>query len=205
MMYELIQKQNTVVKIVSWVMKLLKQGQLWVGIVVVVVCVVVWRSQLTQTPEPTEPVVTAPSISYLDILNNPELKLGVQEALINQDDQFLERLQNKVLEIADAANLPQAEKAMLQGSRGRNLLVFRAKRQIFMQKFTEHYNQLRPIDDLKKAFPEAQDLFVNVDKLIAQRDQNIEKIAIELSEGGNVESFIQQARQIWQARNNAEQ
>ncbi len=148
---------------------------------------------------------TTSRLSYLDILDNPELKRSVQESLLTQDDELLGRIQNKALEIAKVANLPAAEYALLEGRRGRQLMIFRAKRQIFMQKFEEHYNQFIAIDNLKRAFPEAQDMFAKDDELITRRDQQIKAIAEELSGGQDVEAYVQRARDLWRARYQSEQ
>lgn len=156
--------------------------------------------QFDETVDPASPLtddIIVPSISYLDILNNPEFKSGIVSAIRDSNLENMYALQSKALEIATAANLGEEELSLLRGDKGLNFMIFRAKRQIFMEDFTYLYNQLLPIDGLKQRYPEATDMFARADELIAKRDASIEQIARELAGAGDFNAFLRQAKQQW--------
>lgn len=136
-------------------------------------------------------------ISYLDILENPEFNQKMTEAVLENDIAAMEILQNRAIEIANVAGLASAQMELLVGERGLHFIVFRVKRQIFTDLFSEHYMQLKPISEIKFRYPEAQDLFAKADQLIHQRDESIKNIAIELSSETDYLSYLQQAKIQW--------
>lgn len=145
-----------------------------------------------------------PSISYLDILNNPEFKSKMVSATRENNTDTLAELQEKAVQIGKAANLSPDEMALLSGEKGLRFMQFRAKRDMFLEEFTNHYNQLLPINTLKSRYPEAADMFDKADSMIAERDDNIIRIARQLAGTDNVEPFLSQARQQWKDRAAAE-
>lgn len=148
------------------------------------------QSNTAQTP-------AEPSISYLDILNHPEFEVGVINALRENNQNEIKRLQARAVEIGILANLSVDEMSLLQGDRGLKFIQFNAKRKMFMDDFSYLYNQLLPIDKLKESYPEAADLFARADKLIAQRDQNILQTAKQLAGTEDYQLYLLQARQQW--------
>lgn len=172
-----------------------------IAVVVVVVALLaffMWQIQPTSNQDTVESDPRGQTqISYLDILNNPEFRQKMQLAVTNNDDVLAKSLQDKALEIARAANLPAEQHSMLSGDDGLNFMQFLAKRQLFSQAFERHYLQLKPIDELKQRYPEAQDLFEQSDKLIQQRDANINIIAQQLASGEPIEPYLEMARQLW--------
>ena len=164
---------------------------------------VIWQYQQSQ---PQEELMTpqAVGISYLDILNNPEFKQGIQQAVFNNDKQLFAQLQNKAVEIAEAAGLPEEEMEMLTGDSGERFIRFQAARQLFNIAFEKAFQRLEPIDHLKIMYPEAEDLFEKADNMIAARDEQILQIATEMAQGRDIQPFLEQARQQWlqRAQNN---
>lgn len=147
-------------------------------------------------------VEAPPSISYLDILNNPEFKTEFVRAILANDHAAMVNLQDKAIEIGIAANLGPDEMSLLQGEEGMRFIQFRAKRELFMQEFTHHYNQLLPVENLKRQYPEATDLFEKADRLITQRDRKIEDIARQMAGTDNFQPYLDLARQQWKDRAN---
>lgn len=137
------------------------------------------------------------SFSYQDILNNPEFRTEMQNAVRNFDQQKAEKLQEKALEIAMAAQLPPNEINLIKGERGLDYMQFLAKRQLFLSGFERRYRQLKGINDIKALYPEANDLFARSDRLITQRDEEIQAIAYELAEGGSIDDYLYLAKQQW--------
>lgn len=144
-------------------------------------------------------------ISYLDILENPEFKQKMRQAILSDDVETMQMLQNRAIEIANVAGLSADQKSLLVGERGLHFIAFRVQRQIFADKFSEYYIQLKSIDQLKRQYPQAQDLFAKADQLIQLRDQSIKEIAIALSSSDNYQAHLAQAQQQWLARANQAQ
>lgn len=144
-------------------------------------------------------------ISYLDILENPEFKQKMRQAILSDDVETMQMLQNRAIEIANVAGLSADQTSLLVGERGLHFIAFRVQRQIFADKFSEHYIQLKSIEQLKRQYPQAQDLFARADQLIQVRDQSIKDIAIALSSGDNYQAHLAQAQQQWLARANQPQ
>jgi hypothetical protein len=148
-------------------------------------------------PIEDEPPQAISQISFLDILDNPEFNQKMSEAVLENDIAAMEVLQNRAIEIANVAGLESSQMELLVGERGLHFIVFRVKRQLFADLFSEHYMQLKPISELKLRFPEAQDLFTRADQLIQERDESIKRIAIELSSEANYQGHLQQAKKQW--------
>lgn len=176
-------------------------------IAIVVLCslVVVWYCK-TNYPElfDTEPLKskatptnTVLSYSYLDILENAEFRTEMQNAVRNYDLAKAQKLQDKAIEIALAAQLPAEELNLIKGERGLGYMQFLAKRQLFLAGFERRYKQLDGINDIKALYPEAKDLFARSDRLIEQRDVEIKAIAIELANGAPIDDYLYLAKQQW--------
>ncbi|GAC14168.1 hypothetical protein GLIP_1534 [Aliiglaciecola lipolytica E3] len=145
-----------------------------------------------------------PQYSYTDILNNDEFKLGMQQAVENNDVELAKELQQKALEIAHAANLPESEINLLSGENGLRFMGFLASRQLFVEKFQQHYLSFKDIEQLKLDYPEAYDLFERSDKLIELRDDQIQQLAEALAgESGDVDLHIHEAKEQWKTRLNS--
>ena len=72
---------------------------------------------------------------------------------------------------------------------------------MFNDEIEQAYYSIQDIQPIKAAYPEAQDLFDQVDSVIKQRNILIEKIATELADGQVVtEQTLQAAKQQWQSR-----
>ncbi len=138
--------------------------------------------------------------SYLDILHNDEFKETMQLAVRTNDRVLAKNMQQKALEVAEAAELPQVQRDLLAGERGLDYLWFIAKRQVFSEEVEKRFWNLQSIDDLKSQYPEAQDLFARSEQLIEQRDQQIQAIAVELAEGQPLEAYLKQAQSQWLAQ-----
>ena len=168
------------------------------------IALLIWT--LSQQQQQTMPLaevneqgpLATPLITMSDILNNPEFKEGMQQAVGDKDQGLMEDLQDKAIEIAQAAGFSPAQMKLLEGEQGKLYLSFNAKRQLFMQAFTVAFKQLDDIGPLKQRYPEAQDLFPRADELIEQRDAKLLAAAKELA-GSDTEyqGHIEQAREQW--------
>lgn len=178
------------------------------GIIVVVVLCSLFAIWYYKNNNPglfdTQPVKTksAPandqrSFSYLDILNNPEFRSEMQDAVSNFDLEKAKMLQQKAIEIALVAQLPAEELNIIKGDKGLMYMQFLAKRQLFLVGFERRYKQLGGINDIKAMYPEAKDLFERSDRLIAQRDAEIKAIATELADGAAIDDYLYLAKQQW--------
>lgn len=135
------------------------------------------------------------------ILHASDLVAGVAEAVENNDQAAIDEWQQKAIEVAEAAELTASDIDFIRSPKGREYLVFHAKRALFNARFEEHYYQLKGIDALKTEFPQARDLFADADKLIAARDAIIMDIASELSDSTPPdEAAIKEAKALWQER-----
>ncbi|GAB2683564.1 hypothetical protein [Aliiglaciecola aliphaticivorans] len=140
--------------------------------------------------------------SYNDILNNDEFKQSMQQAVENNDMELAKSLQKRAIEIAEAANLPDTEMSLISGDNGLRFMQFLASRQLFVDKFQKYYLSFKDIQQLKRDYPEAQDLFERSDELIDKRDKQIQALAEQLAQesGEEVEMYVQLAKEQWQER-----
>ena len=135
------------------------------------------------------------------ILHASDLVSGMATAVKNNDQAAIEQWQQKAVEVAKAAELTDSDITFISSEKGRDYLVFHAKRALFNEAFEQHYYQLKGIDALKTKYPEARDLFAEADRLIAARDAIIMDIAQELSDTETPdEANIKQAKALWQER-----
>jgi len=124
----------------------------------------------------------------------------MQLAVRQNDIALAQSLQDKAIQIARAAALPENEMDLLTGDRGMDLMFFLARRQIFWQEFESYYVNLQDISLLKKLYPEAQDLFPKADDLVKQRDEDLEALAASLAGDENIEPYLEQVRLQWKQR-----
>lgn len=142
--------------------------------------------------------LTSPLIGMTDVLNNPEFKEGIQQAVRENDEALMADLQDKAIEIAQVAGFNDSQMKLLEGEQGKNYLSFNAKRQLFMQAFSLAYKQLDDIEPLKKRYPEARDLFAKADELIAKREADLIAAAKELAGSeSDYQGYLEQAREQW--------
>lgn len=141
------------------------------------------------------------SITYEDILTNPEFEQGMMQAVLDNDQHRISQLQNKAIEIGEAAGFDQEQMNALKGKKARQFMLFRAKRKLFHRQFEQAYQNLQPIAPIKAAWPEAKSLFDQADNMIRQRDGLIEQaariLAAEQGSEANYLAFLPQARQQW--------
>lgn len=165
--------------------------------------VVFWQVKETNqstTPQYDEAELVSMAFRQ-QILHASDLVAGMASAVKNGDEAAIEQWQNKAVEVAEAAELTDSDIAFIRSDKGREYLIFHAKRALFNQAFEQHYYQLKGIDELKAQYPEAQDLFADADRLIVSRDAIILDIASELSETTPPDNAaIKQAKTLWQER-----
>ncbi|MDC8831414.1 hypothetical protein [Alteromonas gilva] len=135
------------------------------------------------------------------ILHASDLVAGMAEAVRMKDQQAVEQWQQQAVEVARAANLSASDIEFISSEKGREYLVFHAKRNLFNQQFEQRYYALQGIETLKQDYPEAQDLFAEAEQLIAARDAIIMDIAAELSSQPPPDAAaIDKAKALWQER-----
>lgn len=159
--------------------------------------------QLSKTPAPDEYNEQAlQSMAFRQqILHASDLIAGVADAVKAGDKAKIHEWQQKAIEVAKVAELETGDIEFISSEEGRDYLLFHAKRRLFNQAFETKYYALEDIDELKKQYPQAKDLFAEADRLIAARDAIIIEIASELSEQSPPdEATIEQAKRMWQER-----
>ena len=135
------------------------------------------------------------------ILHASDLVSSMATAVKNNDQAAIEQWQQKAVEVAKAAELTDSDITFISSEKGRDYLVFHAKRALFNEAFEQHYYELKGIAALKTKYPEARDLFAEADRLIAARDAIILDVARELSDTETPdEADIKQAKALWQER-----
>jgi hypothetical protein len=172
-----------------------------VSILVVLALVgVIWFAQQANQPVEVESQnpIHQPVISRYDILSATDLVAGIKTAVANQDQKSINVWINKGVELAEAAGLSEEDVQYLQSDLAKNFLVFQAKRQLFNDEIQQAYYRIEDITPIKENYPEAQDLFVKVDKLISDRNNIIQQIATELATGKTVsDALIEAAGEKW--------
>ncbi|WP_051275234.1 hypothetical protein [Aestuariibacter salexigens] len=170
--------------------------------VVVAVVVVIIIATFTFWPDAQQPVATdpvaQPAITLDQILSASDLELAARQTAESNQPQALSDALALAAQVATEAGLSQRDIDYLKSGQAKEYLLFKARRQLFFEQFEAHYYALMPIEELKKVYPEAQDLFERAEQLIAQRDQQILQIAEEMADNETqTESYLQLARQQW--------
>jgi hypothetical protein len=173
-------------------------------IIAVLVGGLMWFSLLADNS--SEPTVTPdaeslPVISRQQILHATDLVAGVKKAVAQNNDAEIDKWLNKAIELAKTAELAQQDISYLQSETAKNYVIFHAKRSLFNDAFEQAYYAIEDIEPLKADYPQAQDLFEKADKLIMTRNQLIQQLAAELSQGQAVtDQHLQEAKKLWQQR-----
>jgi hypothetical protein len=163
---------------------------------IVFICAVVgviWFAQQANAPIEHQPQNFQPAISRHDILTATDLVAGIKLAVSNNDQNAIESWINKGVELAEAAKLNEEDIQYLQSDLAKNFLIFQAKRELFNDEIQSAYYKIEDISSIKAQYPEAQDLFVKVDKLIKDRNDIIQKVALEMADGKPVNDVLLKA------------
>lgn len=157
----------------------------------------VYLSQSSASDENTQ----VPVITVMEILHASDLQAGIKKAVSQNDQQAIADWLDKARNVGEQAALSESDMDYLTSEQAKEYVVFNAKRALFNEKFETRYLNLRGIDDLKQAYPEAQDLFARAETLLQKRDDIIKRIAQTLAGGEEPgEEHLQQAQAMWKAR-----
>ncbi|QJR79519.1 hypothetical protein CA267_001260 [Alteromonas pelagimontana] len=174
--------------------------KLVVAIVLVLVAAGGWLTYLSHTSAVDESA-NVPVITVMDILHASDLSEGIKHAVKANDDEALTQWLKKAREVGKAADLPEKQLDYLTSQQAKNYVTFNAKRDLFNESFEKRFYQLKGIEDLKKQYPEAKDLFPNAEALLNKRDTIVKSIATTLSNGSAPsEAEMEEARKLWQER-----
>lgn len=158
----------------------------------------IYLSQQSSSAENTQ----VPVITVMEILHASDLQAGIKDAVRENDQQAIDDWLEKARNVGEQAAFSDSDMAYLSSERAREYVIFNAKRALFNEKFETRYLNLRGIDDLKQAYPEARDLFPRAEALLQKRNDIIERIAQTLAGGDEPdENHIQEAQALWKARN----
>ncbi len=137
----------------------------------------------------------------MENLHATDLQAGIKSAVSENDNQAIDDWLEKARNVGEQAALSNSDMAYLASGQAREYVIFNAKRALFNEKFETRYLNLRGIDDLKQAYPEAKDLFPRAETLLQKRNDIIERIAQTLA-GGEApdEDHIREAQALWKAR-----
>lgn len=157
----------------------------------------IYLSQSSSSEENTQ----VPVITVMEILHATDLQAGIKSAVSENDNQAIDDWLEKARNVGEQAALSNSDMAYLASGQAREYVIFNAKRALFNEKFETRYLNLRGIDDLKQAYPEAKDLFPRAETLLQKRNDIIERIAQTLA-GGEApdEDHIREAQALWKAR-----
>ena len=157
----------------------------------------IYLSQSSSSEENTQ----VPVITVMEILHATDLQAGIKRAVSENDNQAIDDWLDKARNVGEQAALSKSDMAYLSSGQAREYVIFNAKRALFNEKFETRYLNLRGIDDLKQAYPEAKDLFPRAETLLQKRNDIIERIAQTLA-GGDApdEEHIREAQAMWKAR-----
>lgn len=170
-------------------------------IVLVAVGATLWLSNQGQIENPVPQTQELPVISRQQILTATDLIDGVKNALQEHDEQAISQWLDRALAVAKEADMPQKDIDYIASDMAKDFVVFQAQRSMFNDAVEQAYYDLLYIEDIKADFPQAQDLFDSADKLIAERDNLINKIATELAGGDTpTDAEVRTARQQWLMR-----
>ena len=142
-----------------------------------------------------------PVISRDDILHATDLANGVKLAVAQNDSNAIDDWLDKAIDLALAAKLSKEDIDYLHSERAKKYVIFNAKRDLFSDAVEQAYYEVMDIDSIKAQYPEALSLFADADKLIADRNKLIQKIAVELANGEQVnDKILLEAQQHWKQR-----
>lgn len=149
--------------------------------------------------------VSAPAdVSLSQLLAVPEVLNTAKIAEKTHDSALLSDLQLRLIDTAEQLQLSEANLDFLKSQQLIEYLQYHARRAMFNDAVQVAYMRLEGIDDIKALYPEASDLFVAADQLIAGREQLVYQIALTLANNQGLSVPTQQqlndARDIWQAK-----
>ena len=172
-----------------------------IAVLVVVALAVAGRFIYLSQSSSSEENTQVPVITVMEILHATDLQAGIKRAVSENDNQAIDDWLDKARNVGEQAALSKSDMAYLSSGQAREYVIFNAKRALFNEKFETRYLNLRGIDDLKQAYPEAKDLFPRAETLLQKRNDIIERIAQTLA-GGDVpdEDHIREAQAMWKAR-----
>ncbi|WP_218309519.1 hypothetical protein [Alteromonas antoniana] len=172
-----------------------------IAVLVVVALAVAGRFIYLSQSSSSEENTQVPVITVMEILHATDLQAGIKRAVSENDNQAIDDWLDKARNVGEQAALSKSDMAYLSSGQAREYVIFNAKRALFNEKFETRYLNLRGIDDLKQAYPEAKDLFPRAETLLQKRNDIIERIAQTLA-GGDVpdEEHIREAQAMWKAR-----
>lgn len=174
---------------------------LWAVIIIALAGLGYWYSQPIKPISDADVNQVVPVITLQDILEASDLLAGVKLAVKQHDKATIKQWLEKATTLAKEAGLGQEDINYLQSDLAVNYLEFHAKRSLFNDAVEQTYYSLEDIEPLKVQYPEAQDLFVKAEQLIAARNAIIQQIANELAAGKNTdEQTLAAARQLWKQR-----
>lgn len=172
-----------------------------IAVLVVVALAVAGRFIYLSQSSSSEENTQVPVITVMEILHATDLQAGIKRAVSENDNQAIDDWLDKARNVGEQAALSKSDMAYLSSGQAREYVIFNAKRALFNEKFETRYLNLRGIDDLKQAYPEAKDLFPRAETLLQKRNDIIERIAQTLA-GGDApdEEHIREAQAMWKAR-----
>ncbi|MDO6560950.1 hypothetical protein [Paraglaciecola chathamensis] len=175
-------------------------------VVLVVIGATLWLSNQGRVENPVSQTQELPVISRQQILTATDLVEGVKQGLQQDDDQAIDTWMSKAASVAREANIAKEDIDYIKSDAALDYVIFQAKRSQFNDAVEQAYYELKGIDAIKAAYPQAKDLYASADKLIAERDTLIEQIATEIADGNTpTNAERQSARQQWLKRYNEKQ
>lgn len=158
---------------------------------------VVWLTQ------PEQPKAHAPfsDVTMTQLLSVPEVTDKAFRSVVENNPKMLLDIQAELIATAEQLGFSDSQLLFLSSEQLLDYLIYHAKRELFNLAVQDAFINLERIDDIKTQYPEARDLFVEADRLIYERNQLIEQIAISVANQDGLsiptEAHYQQAVELW--------
>jgi hypothetical protein len=147
--------------------------------------------------------VPVSTLTAMELLNVKEVINTALNAVKFDQLQELTVLQARLIDTAMQLNIAPQQIDFLRSAQAYDFMMFRAKRAWFNEEVQKRYYQLRSLDGLLEAFPEARgELYQDATTLIIDRDLiifNMAKILANEQERLVTEQDIADAQAQWQA------
>ena len=145
------------------------------------------------------PLPPAPLLSLSELLQADDLKQALAQASRANDEVALAQWQARLLQAADEVDLLDSERALLEGEQGIAFLRYQGMKVNFQEEFEAAFFDFQDPTKVYEKYPAFETLKARSERLIAQRNELIQRASEVLQEEGLSQEQAQaEARRQWQ-------
>ncbi|WP_100658289.1 hypothetical protein [Alteromonas flava] len=162
---------------------------------------------IKQPSQPSQP--SQPALSVETLFAASDVRAGLKEAFEHHDENAFMHWQEQLLTAALQVGYKEEQLRFLSGDRGLEYIKFRAARMLFQEAIEKAYVSGDAFEPIAARYPQAEDLFADVQAMFTARNQTLDGIATALLQAAKDDPSLgsltlQQAQQhaleLWQQK-----